>query len=166
MSAEASAVLSFSVSVLPVPAVTVTLQNTVIAPSRRLAAMVAVPAFLAASVPFVTLTMSRSDVPHTTFSPSEVVAFKMAVFPACKVRLDESNVMVLSAFGCAGAFTRILHVAFFPLPSFAAAVITAVPEDTALSFPFAVTVTMLLSLLVHVTVRRFAFVGFTFAFNV
>ena len=65
-----------SCPVLPVPDVAVTLQRYCHRPVQTSGCNgCGYLPFSPPNVPFVTLTMSRSDVPHTTFSPSEVVAF-------------------------------------------------------------------------------------------
>ena len=62
-----------------------------------------------------------------------------------------------------GTFTVTLHFALTPEPSFAVTLISAVPFATAVTVPFAFTVTTLVFELLHVMLLFSAFPGFTVA---
>ena len=128
-------------------------------PSFAVAVIVAVPFLTAFTTPLeVTVATALLLVVHLTALllalAGPAVAFSVKVFPLFRVR--EVLFRVILVTGCV---TVTLQTAFTPLPSFAVAVIVAVPFATALMLPFESTVAALVLLLFQVTALLLALEG-------
>ena len=135
-------------------------------PSFAVAVMTADPLLIPLTTPVaVTVAILALPVFHVTALLSALVgaavAFRVTVFP-----LFTAICVLLSVSFVTGCLTVILHVAFTPLPSFAVAVMTAVPLLIPLTSPALVTVATLVSELVQVTALFLAETGSASAFNV
>ena len=104
----------------------------------------------------LTQIISLLSIPFGLISATNVIAFPLIMFT--DVRFNS-----ILDIPC---FTVILQDAFFWLPSFAFAVITAVPVPTVVTTPVEETVATFLLLLVQLTVLLLAFLGRTVAFRV
>ena len=156
-------------NVIPVSAtVTVTSQLAEKPPSAVVTVTVVVPPFFAVTRPFSsTEAMLASLLDQTTFWFVAVAGVTVAVSCAVPffsmVTLAVSRETPVTAMG----FAVTAHSAYLPLPSFAVAVMTAVPLSTsAVTTPFSSTVATVSSLLVQVTALLSALAGDTVATSV
>ena len=129
--------------------------------------MLAVPAFFAVTKPLLSTvaTVVLSLIHVTVLSAASdglTVAVNCKVSPSVSEALDALSVMEV---GVTSSFTDMLHVACFPLPSFALHVMVAVPADFAVTSPVDETVATEVSSDVQPTFLLVAELGLTVALS-
>ena len=135
-------------------------------PSFAVALIVTFPAFSAVTFPvLLTVAIFLSLLVYVTalfFAfDGDTLVLSDTVSPTSNIFLFADNVMLLT-----GCVTTTLTVAFLSVPSFAVAVIVAVPTFLAVIFPFEVTVATFVLLDLKVTPFTVGFEGVSVAFTV
>ena len=142
--------------------ITVTTHSAVFVPSFVVAVIVAVPAETAVTTPSVSTVATDSLLLfHTTFWLVALAGVMVAISVSVS-RTASSNVLLFNVIPVIGTITVTIAVVVLP-PSIVLTVMVAVPTDTALTTPCALTVATAVLLLSHVTFQLVAFSGNTAA---